>query len=106
MLNRIAGYTIPCPRFAGKIKTRYFHCGSLKPSAITSALPKVMNSAPIRTSQSSLPNRDIITPAIIPPMGVAREGMARRAPAFVAESRSTTWKNSGSMKRYCTVSRQ
>lgn len=36
-------------------------------------------------------------------MGVASEGMTRRAPAVVAESSSTTWKNSGSVKRYCEV---
>jgi hypothetical protein len=39
-------------------------------------------------------------PAITPPMGVARDGIASRAPAVVAESRRTTWKKSGSMKRY------
>lgn len=33
-------------------------------------------------------------------MGVASDGMASRAPAVVAESRRTTWKNRGRLKRY------
>jgi hypothetical protein len=40
-------------------------------------------------------------PAMRPPMGVEREGMMSRTPAFEAESKSTTWKNRGIMKRNC-----
>jgi hypothetical protein len=34
-----------------------------------------------------------------PPMGVAREGMTRRAPALDALSRRTIWKKRGRLKR-------
>lgn len=93
---------IPCPRFAGKMNTKYFHLLSENDSDVTRAFPTVIKIAPVRTKVISFPHRDMTMPAIRPPMGVAREGIARRAPAFVAESRRTTWKKRGNMKRYFT----
>lgn len=61
-----------------------------------------MHNLPARGWLVSFPYRDMMKPAMIPPIGVAVEGIARRTPAFDAESSSTTWKNSGSMKRYCS----
>ena len=72
----------------------------MNPSDVTSALPKAINMAPLLTKVVSLPHRDMTTPAMTPPIGVARDGIARRAPAVVAESSRTTWKNNGNMNRY------
>lgn len=92
---------IPWPRFAGKMYTKYFQLLSSNCRAVTRAFPKSMKKAPVRTSQTSLPQRDMTIPATRPPRGVASDGIASRAPALVAESSNTTWKKRGSMKRYC-----
>lgn len=68
---------------------------------MTSRFPKHINAAPARTRSASFPHRDITMPAMSPPSGVARDGIARRAPAFVGLSRRMTWKSSGSVKRNC-----
>lgn len=81
--------------------TKYFHRESTKPSDVTNAFPTTMRKAPVRTSGISLPHRDMTTPATRPPIGVASDGIARRAPAVVAESSKTIWKNRGRLKRYC-----
>lgn len=59
-----------------------------------------MKIAPIRTRVISFPHRDITMPAMRPPIGVASDGIASLAPAVVAESSKTIWKNSGRRKRY------
>ena len=88
-VKSIPGYTIPWPRLAGKMYTKYFHRDSTKPSDVTNAFPKTMRKAPVRTSGINLPHRDMTTPATKPPIGVASDGIARRAPAVVAESNNT-----------------
>lgn len=80
-VNSMAGYTIPCPRLGGKMYTKYFHLESSKLSDVTSRLPTIIKPAPTRTRVMSFPHRDITMPAISPPMGVARDGIASRAPA-------------------------
>lgn len=100
-VKRMPGYTIPWPRLAGKIYTRYFHDESSKPRDVTRALPITMRMAPTLTRVTSFPHLDMTTPAIRPPIGVARDGIASRAPAVVAESSKTTWKKRGRLKRYC-----
>jgi hypothetical protein len=99
-VKRIPGYTIPCPKFAGKMYTKYFHAESSNSREVTKALPMTMRIAPIRTRLVSFPHFDIMMPAMSPPMGVASDGIASRAPAVVAESSRTTWKNRGRLKRY------
>lgn len=58
-----------------------------------------ISSAPVRTRYASFPHRDMMIPEIKPPMGVAKLGIARRAPVFVADSRRDTWNSRGSVKR-------
>ena len=89
----------PCPRFAGKIKAKYFQLASLNAKSRIKVLPKTIKAEPRRTSGINLPQRDIVIPATNEPIGVASDGIARRAPAFDADSRRITWKKSGSMKR-------
>jgi hypothetical protein len=81
------------------MKAMYFHEASWKESESSRALPKQIMLAPVRTSGMSLPQRDMTIPAMMEPIGVASEGRARRAPAFVADSIKITWKKSGIMKR-------
>ena len=81
--------------------TRYFHDESSKPRDVTRALPTTMRMAPTLTSVTNFPHLDMITPAIRPPIGVAKDGIASRAPAVVAESSRTIWKKRGRLKRYC-----
>lgn len=96
------GYTIPCPKVAGKMKTKYFQFESSKLNDVTRRLPTTIRAAPRRTRVMSLPHRDMTMPATRPPMGLASDGIASRPPARVAESNRTTWKNSGRLKRYCS----
>lgn len=83
---------MPCPILAGKRKTMYFHRASTNFRDVTSVLPRTMSAVPVLTSGRSLPQRDMMMPAVMAPTGVARDGMARRAPALEGESSRTTWK--------------
>lgn len=56
---------------------------------------------PMRIIAMSLPYLDMTIPAITEPIGVASDGMTRRAPALEADSSRTTWKKSGTMNRNC-----
>lgn len=61
----------------------------MKASEVTKTFPATMRIAPVLTRGINLPHLDMTTPAIRPPIGVASDGIASRAPAVVAESKST-----------------
>lgn len=95
------GYTTPWPKLVGKMYAKYFQFESTNRKENTRAFPTAMSIDPIRIIGMSLPYRDMTTPAITAPIGVANDGMTRRAPAFEADSSRTTWKNSGTMNKNC-----
>jgi hypothetical protein len=105
-LNRMLGFVIPSPTLAGMRKTRYFQLESWNCSIASKRFPNVISRVPTRTNCASFPQCDITKPAIKPPMGVASDGITRRSPAFDGVSRSTTWKNKGSIKRNWIVVQQ
>lgn len=89
-VKRMLGYTIPCPILAGKRYAMYFHDESWYWRDATSPFPSIIRKQPARTRLPSWPQRDMMKPAMRPPIGVDREGTTSRIPAFEAESKRTT----------------
>jgi hypothetical protein len=78
---------------------KYFQPASLNWIDITRKFPMHMSKAPARTRWANLPQRDMTMPAMRPPIGVARDGIANLAPAFAADSIRMTWNSKGRVKR-------
>jgi hypothetical protein len=87
----------PCPTFDGIRNNRYTHPGKSLCMSANPVVPISKNKAPLIKGHFNRRVHVIRNPVAVPTSDAATDGTMRRKPELVADSRSTAWKNNGTL---------